>query len=297
MIYASIVTNRGYIIVSGEDRVDFLQGLLTNDVTKITDQQSIYALLLTPQGKYCYDLIISQINNDSWVIEGDKDRLHDLIARLNMYKLRSQVIVTPDPDYCVVALWSPHGIVDDVAGALELPARPGATQTTSLWTAMIDPRLIALGARLRIKRDSVTHLTECLGVTLVDESEYKYHRIMQGVPESASELIVDKSIPLECGMDELNAIDWDKGCYVGQELTARTRYRGLVRKRLIPMTVMGVVNQGDRIMTGEDEVGSLYVHSHDKGLALVRLEALEKPLTCNGVEVLPNVQEWMKFGE
>lgn len=297
MIYASILTNRGYIIVSGEDRADFLQGLLTNDVTKITDNQSIYALLLTPQGKYCYDLIISQINNDSWVIEGDADRLHDLITRLNMYKLRSQVTLTPDPDHCVVALWNPHGGEDGVAEALELPARNGAAHTTSLWTAMMDPRLEALGARLRIKRDGVTHLSECLGLTLVDESEYKYHRIMQGVPESASELIVDKSIPLECGMDELNAIDWNKGCYVGQELTARTRYRGLVRKRLVPFTVMGAVNNEDRIMAGEAEVGSWYVLSHDKGLALLRLEALEGSLTCGGIEVLPNVQGWMKFGE
>lgn len=299
MIYASTLLNRGYILLSGEDREAFLQGLLTNDISKIRQDQSIYALLLTPQGKYCYDLIISQINNESWAIEGDADRLQELIKRLNLYKLRSQVTIAADSEHCVVVLWSPHsGDTDNlVAEALSLPFHPGATQSSSLWIAMMDPRLMALGARLRIKRTQVDHLVDCLGVTLVDEAEYCYHRVTHGVPESAAELIVDKSIPLECGMDELNAIDWDKGCYVGQELTARTRYRGLVRKRLVPLTTMGAINHGDPIMAGDAEVGSWYIRSRDCGLALVRLEALAKPLTCGGVEVLPMVPHWMKFGE
>lgn len=299
MIYASILSNRGYITVSGADREPFLQGLLTNDVSKVTEEQSIYALLLTPQGKYCYDLIISQINNESWAVEGDADRLHELVNRLNLYKLRSQVTLDLETESCVVALWTSHGAGSGnlVAEALDLNLCPGVTGKTPLWTAMMDPRLANLGARLRMKRTQVSHLSDCLGVTLVDEAEYQYHRITHGVPESAAELIVDKSIPLECGMDKLNAIDWDKGCYVGQELTARTRYRGLVRKRLIPLTTMGAMNREEPIMAGDAEVGSWYVISRDRGLALVRLEALNTPLTCGGVEVLPTVPLWMKFAE
>jgi folate-binding protein YgfZ len=302
MIQAALLSNRGYLMISGEDKIPFLQGILTNDVSKVSDDTSLYTLLLTPQGRYNYDLFISKVQED-WVIEGDLDRLQALLDRLNTYKLRSKVSLKLDSDHNVLALWTPHGlehkVSDDlIAESLNLPAKEGATQTTNLWTAFIDPRLSSLGARLRIHRDHMGKLSDCLGMELVDEADYVYHRLTYGVPESASELDLEKSIPLECGMDELNAISWDKGCYVGQELTARTRYRGLVRKRLFPFVLTGSINPEDPILLGDKEVGSWYTVSRDRGLGLLRLEALNTdPLTCGGIIVLPHTPFWMKLDE
>lgn len=284
MIYAAVIENRGYLSVKGDDSRDFLQGLLTNDLYKVSQESSIYALLLSPQGKYAYDLILSEDPNGALFLEADQERLQSLLSRLNLYKLRSQVNISLEPDFAVVALWGTSR--KELLEGLELPDRLGATQTTSLWTGMVDPRHRDLGVRLIINRSRLPVLAECLGVTLMEAEDYKYHRIGLGIPESSEELITDKSIPLECGMDDFHAIDWDKGCYVGQELTARTKYRGLVRKGLVPMIVMGAVDQESPIQVDGEDVGVWYTLCRDRGLALVRLEALDKKMTSNAVEVM-----------
>lgn len=285
MIYGSHITNRGYLKVQGEDALEFLQGLVTNDLRKVTENCSVYALLLTPQGKYSYDFIISFDPDDGYFIEGDRDRLKALFSRLTLYKLRSKVVLTIEEDYQVLALWSqPEDLVYE---SLELEKELGTTRHTKLWTVMVDPRSISLGCRLRVHKDQLSEVKNCLGMTLVDEEDYKYHRIGLGIPEGASELIIDKSIPLECGMNEFHAIDWNKGCYVGQELTARTKYRGLVRKGLFCFVAMGPVDQQSPLVLEDGtSVGVWYTLCRDRGLALVRLEAIGQPISCSGVGVL-----------
>lgn len=289
MLLASPLHNRGILRLNGSDRASFLQGLVTNDVMKVTEQQSIYALMLTPQGKFLYDLMICQVGEEWW-LEGDRQRLKDLSKRLSLYKLKCDIALEVDKTKHVFAIWGPG--CHDQFNLLEMP---GSTKTTPLYTAFTDPRLSQTGVRLIIEGESFDEIHDCQGLTVTGNDKYRHHRLQLGIPESAEELAVEKAIPLECGMDELNAIDWHKGCYMGQELTARTRYRGLVRKRLIPCRLLGDVELFTPVIQDGHEVGEWRAISGDVGLALLRLEALGKPMTANGVEVQPIVPTWMKL--
>lgn len=296
MIQATVLSQRGLVKLSGPDVLPFLQGLVTNDVSGVSPTRSLYAWLLTPQGKYLYDLIISQSGED-WYIEVDRQRLDEFVRRLSLYVLRSQVTITPVPEKQVVALWVSTEHEDHhIAEALELPFDRGATNETSLWTAMVDPRVPALGARLYLSSSENTErLTECLGVQIVPEDHYQYHRLSMGIPESCHELMIDKSIPLECGLEDMGGVDWQKGCYIGQELTARTKYRGLVRKRLLPFTLSVPVELDDSILTEDKDVGKWYAVTHDKGLGLVRLEAVSSPLLSNEGRVIVHLPDWIRL--
>lgn len=294
MIYASTLSRRGIIKVSGPDQVTFLQGLVTNDVSKISSNKAIYTWLLTPQGKYCHDLMIIQVGED-WYVEVDKHRAQELVNQLSPYILRSKVSLEVMPNSCVVALWAQNNEENLLADFLKLPPELGCAKSTAEWVAFIDPRELKMGARLIVEKDSLDFLTKFMGTEMSSEDDYRYHRLSLGIPESGEELLVDKSIPLECGMDELHAIDWEKGCYVGQELTARTRYRGLIRKRLIPFILSSPVGFEDPLMSNDKEVGKWYALAHDRGLALVRLEALNDSLFSNGTHVIPHIPDWMKL--
>lgn len=291
MIYCTELTNRGILKVSGADRLAFLQGLVTNDVRQLTPERSLYSLLLTPQGKHFFDLFLSEVG-DEWWIEADRARLEELKKRLSLYKLRSNVVLDIDQEQSIFVLWG-----ENVAATFDLQDVPGQTQHTPLWHAYIDPRLQGLGVRMIIDSNHIAGLQQCEGLTMVAAQEYCYHRYGLGVPESDAELLVDKSIPLENGMDELKAIDWQKGCYMGQELTSRTRYRGLVRKRLLPVVFNGDIDLGMPIMAGEAEVGTWRGVCRDRGLALIRLEALNKTLVCGGTEIKIIQPDWIALPE
>ena len=154
----------------------------------------------------------------------------------------------------------------------------------------VDPRLAALGARGYLP-------AEMLPVETGSRADYDRLRISLGVPDGSRDLPVERAILLENGFDELNAIDWDKGCYMGQELTARTRYRGLVRKRLMPVTIEGPAPEfGAPLLLGDKEAGEMRSASGDIGLALVRLEALgQGALTSGASRLTPAKPDWAKF--
>lgn len=291
MIYCTELSNRGILKVSGTDRLAFLQGLVTNDVRLVNSKTSLYSLLLTPQGKHSFDLFLSEVG-DEWWIEADRARLEELKKRLALYKLRSNVSLDIDQNQHIFALWG-----ENIVNTFGFQDISGQTQHTPLWHAYIDPRLPGLGIRMIIKPDCVSGLQKYDGFTMVEPQEYRYYRYSLGVPESDAELLVDKSIPLENGMDELKAIDWQKGCYMGQELTSRTRYRGLVRKRLFPVIFSGEINPEIPIVADETEVGTWRGVCRDRGLALLRLEALNKPLVCGGTSITIVQPNWMTLPE
>lgn len=291
MIYCTSLSNRGILKISGSDRLSFLQGLVTNDLTKLNKQRSLYSLLLTPQGKHSFDLFITEVGNEWW-LEADKNRLEELKKRLSLFKLRSDITLEIGKNETIYCIWG-----EGAASAFEIPLEHGYTHHTNLWHVFIDPRLEKLGVRMIVSQEHIDGVKNCEGFTFVEEKAYQSFRYDLGIPESNQELWVDKSIPLENGMDELDAINWEKGCYMGQELTARTRYRGLVRKRLLPVTFKGTMHLDSPLMQGDLEVGSWRGLMENKGLALIRLEALGKPITCEGIEVVPHIPEWMKLPE
>jgi folate-binding protein YgfZ len=277
-----IARDRALISLSGEDRQAFLQGLVSNDVAKVTPTRAIYAAFLTAQGKYLHDIFIAA-DGERLLIECEAARRADLLRRLSLYKLRSKVVLAEENDLSVGLYFGEDALVGLQLAAGEARAGVG-------MVLFVDPRLAALGARGYLP-------AEMLPVETGSRADYDRLRISLGVPDGSRDLPVEKAILLENGFDELNAIDWDKGCYMGQELTARTRYRGLVRKRLMPVTIEGPVPEfGAPLLLGDKEAGEMRSASGDIGLALVRLEAFgQGALTSGASRLIPAKPDWAKF--
>ena len=289
-----VLDDRAVLAVAGEDRAAFLQGLVSNDVAKVGPGRAIYAALLTPQGKYLHDFFIAAAGDALW-LDVDAARLEDLRRRLALYRLRSKVTITPAGDrLCVVAAWGTGALA-----ALGLADSAGAAGSWKGGVACVDPRLARLGARLILPCNDAEAALAAAGFVPAVAADYDRLRLAQGIPDGSRDLAVEKTVLLEAGFDELNGIDWQKGCYVGQELTARTRYRGLVKKRLLPVAVEGTLQPpGTPVMLGGEEVGELRSGRDGVALALLRLDAVEKAaagaaLTAGEAALTVLKPEWM----
>ncbi|HER26668.1 MAG TPA: folate-binding protein [Rhodospirillales bacterium] len=288
-----MLENRGLIGLSGEDASDFLQGLISNDVRKVGAEKTIYAALLSPQGKFQYDFFLSH-TADGLLIDCELDRLEDFMRKLSMYKLRARVELTDrTPELAVAAL-----IGDDIATALGVENIEGATVSLAAGNACMDPRLIAMGGRAVLPRSDAAISLEKAGFKAGDMARYETLRLTHGLPDGCRDMIVDKAILLENGFVELHGIDWDKGCYMGQELTARTHYRGLVKKRLMPIRIDGPSPQpGSQIVADGKDVGEIRSVQDDRGLALIRLQPFRDKATFLAGEatILPDQPDWARF--
>jgi folate-binding protein YgfZ len=297
--FFSIDTLRGAVAVDGEDRQTFLQGLISNDTRRVSPTQAVYSAFLTPQGKFLHDFTVAEIG-DRTLLDPEAERRADLIKRLSMYRLRSKVkVVDASADWAVVVFAGP-GALDK----LGLASAPGSAKPLSGGVVFVDPRLAALGARAFLPRGEAEAIARTAGFSAAPFAEYEALRIGLGVPSGSRDLIPDKGILLENGFDELHGVDWDKGCYMGQELTARTRYRGLVRKRLLPVAISGEAPApGTPLLLGAVEAGELRSLSPDgtHGLAMIRLEHLDRAraegLTAGAAKLRPSVPDWMRLPE
>jgi len=282
----AVLEDRGVISVSGADRVGFLQGLVSNDVEKAGPGHAVYAALLTPQGKYLYDFFIVEVH-ETLLLDCERNGIAGLMKRLNMYKLRADVTLEDRSEELAVAAIFGEGTVEaEVKGV----------------AVFADPRLARAGVRAILPRSDARTVLEQAGFATADASEYDRLRLTLGLPGGSRDLIAEKSILLESGFDELNGVDWDKGCYMGQELTARTKYRGLVKKRLVPVSFDGTPPEpGTPVMLGEKEAGEVRSSQTTEGggigLALMRLEALENSteFKAGKVTVIPSKPDWADF--
>lgn len=271
----AVLGQRSVVAVSGEDRKAFLQGLVSNDVLRVTPDHAAYALFLTPQGKFLHDftLVESGSGEDAaLLLDPETDRRADLLRRLKMYKLRSKIALEDRAEQLRVVVAFGDGALE----ALGLPAEPGAALPFGGGVAFTDPRLPALGVRLFLPADGIAAL-EAAGLAKRDTTDYDRLRLSLGVPDGTLDLIPEKSIPLESRMDALNAISWDKGCYMGQELTARTKYRALIKKKLFPATIDGPVPEiGTPVTLDGKEAGEVRSGRDGAALALLRLEDVQR---------------------
>ncbi len=278
-----ILSHRGVLRVSGPDRVAFLQGLVSNDVEAVSPSQSIWAAFLTPQGKFLHEFFVTEEdpgNSESaeaggesaLLIDCEADRRADLQRRLKLYKLRSQVQVEDaQSDYSVAVLFG-----EDSFSRLGLEPTPGSTANLGKGRVFVDPRMAELGARAILPSGNAEAVLKDAGFETTSLDDYDCLRSELGVPDGSRDLEVEKSTLLENGFDELHGVDWNKGCYMGQELTARTKYRGLVKKRLMPAEISGPTPEpGTALLSGDKEVGIMRSAVAKKGLATVRLDALQ----------------------
>jgi len=267
MTLISRLNARGVIAVGGEDRVTFLNGLVSNDVALVAPGRAVWAALLSPQGRYISDFFI-YADAGRLLLEAPQAMVADLLRRLSRFRLRMKVEL------------------QDVTESLLVYAAWDGLPPSALIAAP-DPRLQPAGYRL-ISSESLEETAS--------EAAYDAHRLVLGLPDGPPDLEPDKTLLLEAGFDELNGVAWDKGCYMGQELTARTKYRGLVKRRLVPVTLDAAPPApGTPVMAEGSEVGTLRSSAGQIGLAMLRIDALEKHLISGNALLKPNLPAWLKL--
>ena len=267
----ALLPDRGVIRLTGPDGRTFLQGLVSNDVTRVAADRAIYSAFLTAQGKFLHDFFLAG-EGEALLIECEGARLADLARRLKMFKLRSKIALEDaSANLAVAAAFGPG-----VLAKLGLSNDAGSAVTFAGGIAFVDPRLATMGARLILPREGAEAALTAAGLAAADVAAYDRLRLELGLPDGSRDMEVEKAILLENGFDELNGVDWKKGCYMGQELTARTKYRGLIKKRLMPVTVDGPLPApGTLVMLDTQEAGEMRSGRDGHGLALLRLEMVE----------------------
>jgi tRNA-modifying protein YgfZ len=281
--------DRAFVRVTGDEAAEFLQGLISQDTQKITLNQARYGALLTPQGKFLHDLFLTKIP-DGFLLECERERRVDLVTRLKRYRLRAKIDITSDDDLAVAVLWG-----DGANDAVGLADQPGSTFIEGTRTTYVDPRLPALGVRII---DVPETLTAPPFATESSLDVFRAYRLALGVPEGSGDILVDRGFLLENGFDELNGVDWQKGCYVGQELTARTKYRGLVKRRLMPVRIEGAAPEpGSKIEANGRDAGEIRSVAGEWALALIRLDAWRDggPMTSGSATVTAQKPDWAAF--
>jgi folate-binding protein YgfZ len=288
--------DRGAIHVAGPDAVPFLQGIVSNDVTKVAPGQAIHAAFLTAQGKYLHDFFIAPLEG-GLIIDCEAPRAADLARRLSMYKLRAQISIEQKPDLTVYAAFGAGTPL-----ALGLESGAGAARTFDGGIAFNDPRLAEAGARIILPSGGSKAALIAAGFHETGQKAYDRHRLNLGLPDGSRDMELDKSILLECGFEELNGVDFEKGCYLGQEVTARTKHRGLIKKRLMPVDIDGPPPEpGTPLMLGDTEAGVMRSSSGAVGLALIRIErfaealAEKKHFTAPEATIKPRKPAWAVF--
>jgi len=291
------LAERGVVALRGPETRPFLQGLISNDLERVTPGRAIYAALLTPQGKYLFDFFVLQ-DGDDLLLDAERERLPQLMQRLMMYRLRSKVEIEDASErYGIAAVFG-----DDPLAALDLPPEAGACRPCDGGLLYVDPRLAALGARALLPPERLAGTFEGAGFVRAEPDDYARLCLLLGVPDGARDLAVEKATLLESGFEELNGVDFKKGCFVGQELTARMKYRGLVRKRLMPVSFNGPPPEpGTVVRLDGRDAGEIRSARDGRGLALMRLEQVAKaseqgvPLVAGETEVIPHKPEWANF--
>ncbi|NQV98691.1 MAG: folate-binding protein YgfZ [Rhodospirillales bacterium] len=294
VLHLSPLPDRGVLSITGPDSRNFLQGLISNDIHLVTPENAIYAALLTPQGKYLYDFFISQAG-DRLLVDCEKERMADLAKRLRMYKLRADAAIADATEqYTISALWG-----DSAASTVGLAAQAGAAMETAGGTLYVDPRLATAGLRAVFDVDQSGPALATFTPTPATTDAYDIHRLKLGLPDASRDLVPEKSVLLESGFDDLNGINWEKGCYMGQELTARTKYRGLAKKRLTAVTIEGEMpTPGAAVMCGDKTAGEMRSSRGGFGLALLRLDHLQDPageLTSENSTLRAVKPDWARF--
>lgn len=267
MSFFSYLSDRSVIAVTGEDRVRFLQGLVSNDVTAVQPGTAIWAALLTPQGRWKADFFIfSDPDAPRLLLDCATVQVETITTTLCRFRLRTDVAFETT-SLAVHAAWGPE-------------------PSTHEGIMAPDPRHDAAGWRLLLSQPSPEAHT--------DMAEYDLHRLVLGLPDGPRDCEAEKTLLVEADFDLLNGVSWTKGCYMGQELTARTHYRGLVKKRLIPFaSVLPVPAPGTVIEADGQEVGVIRSGRDHRGLALLRVNAVGQHLTAAGHHLLPRVPDWL----
>jgi len=284
---AALLPDRGVIKVAGPDGRKFLNGLVTTDLAKVVPGQARFAALLTPQGKIIADFIIVEAepaDGGGLFLDVPRALVRTLTDRLNFYKLRANVMV------------------EDLSETLGVLAIWEAQADTEYGLCYPDPRLPELGARCMLPPHVAEKAAADLGGDLVDPSSYEAHRIALGIPRGGIDFIYGDAFPHESNMDQLRGVDFDKGCFVGQEVVSRIEHRAIARTRVVPVSFDGPPPEaGAPVLAGDRSVGMMGSGTAGRGLAALRLDRVEEALTsgislvAGGIKLQPRKASWARF--
>jgi len=260
-----ILKDRGVLYISGEDAKDFLQNLITNDINKVSNTCSCFSSLLTPQGKYLFDFIIVK-HKQGYLLDCELNQIEDLIKKLIIYKLNSKVeILNLSNEFQVAAISNEKFLSLENSKNEE-----GYTVIFRNDPFFIDPRNRKLGGRLIINLEKLYLSIKKLELKLADPKEYYDLSYKLGIPQINTKNLKEKIFGLECNFEELNAIDFKKGCYVGQENTARMKLKNKLRKKLMPLKSDKKLNIGSDVNYKDSKIGTVLI-SEPYPFALIKL--------------------------
>ena len=255
---AYILEDRGILFIHGADTKEFLQNLITNDINKVDENNSCFASLLTPQGKYLFDFLLVK-HKKGYFIDCEKKQMEELFKQLNIFKLRSNIEILNLSNEFVVAVFS-HEKFLKFEGAKDFA---GSTLKYKEDPVLLDPRYKKLGGRLIINLEKLYLSLKKLNLKSTDNIEYYKFSHILGIPQKDTEQLRNKLFGIECNLVEMNGIDFKKGCYVGQENTSRIHLRNKLINRLLPIEIInGKLKEGDKILISDNEIGKVLIDSN-----------------------------------
>ena len=283
----ALLPDRGVVKVAGEDARGFLNGLVTNDIAKVAPGKPRFAALLTPQGKIIVDFIVAEApGNDGggFFLDCPRALASALVEKLNFYKLRAKVIC------------------EDLSNVLGVMAIWDGTAESEYGLSYPDPRLPVLGSRIMLPPHLAEEAAADLGGMLAGADAYEAHRIALGVPRGGLDFIYGDTFSHEADMDQLNGVDFGKGCYIGQEVVSRVEHRASARSRVVPIVYDEFApSSGLPVMAGDRQIGTLGSTAKGHGLALVRLDRIGDALAAGatieagGIAIRAVKPAWAKF--
>lgn len=290
----TVLDDKGFIQVNGDEAKEFLQNIVTNDLEKVSKNLTIFSSIFTPQGKYLYDFFILKVE-EGYLLECEKEAVLEIIKIFNFYKLRSKVnLVNVTEKY--------NSIIISLEKFKEINKNEtlkGSTTTYNKEIMFIDPRNENLGAKIVSKIENIEDVFEMLNLKKVDKDKYYKKSFVLGIPQVNLNKLKNKIFGIENNLDELCGIDFKKGCYIGQENTSRIKLRNKLRRRILPIKkISGEISENDTIKFKDVEVGKIMIaEPHAFGLIKVidpnLNEFINNDLICGNAKVQVFKPDWL----
>jgi len=298
----TILDDRGFVKINGDEAKSFLQNIVTNDIEKITDSLTLFSSIFTPQGKYLYEFFILKFE-DGYLLECEKKLTSEIIKIFDFYKLRTKVnLIDVSKKYTniIISLEKFKEITktEHVKGST-LSCEKGSTLSCENERIYVDSRHKNLGAKIITKIENAENIIKKLDLKKIDKKNYYEKSFALGIPQLNLTKLKDKIFGIENNLNELNGIDFKKGCYIGQENTSRIKLRNKLRRRILPVQkITGEISENDIIKYKDSEIGKIMI---DKPYSFALIKVVEPDLkeftnielTCGGSKVKILKPEWI----
>ena len=250
------IKNNTLILIEGDDKFKFIQGIISNDIQILKKKKSIYASILTPQGRFLYDFFITNWENN-FLLECCKVDSEEILKKLNLYKLKSNVNFKIKENFEI--FFTDNAILKKVKESFN-----------NKLLSFSDPRFNGELTRIYINKKNSNEFVKHFNI--ISEEEFNEFRLSKSIPDFNVDALKNKSLLLEMRFDELNGISWDKGCYMGQEITARMKYRNIVKKKIFTVSISLKTKLEKKIFSNKKEIGELFSHNKSVGIAYISSE-------------------------